>query len=69
MDEVSPLYPAARVRLRSRNPIALVSAVRLALRRAGADHDEIDRFTEEALGAADPAEIRRSCRRWVLLDA
>jgi hypothetical protein len=69
MDEVSPLYPAARVRVRSPNPMALVSAVRLALRRAGADHDEIDRFTEEALAAGDPSEIRRSARRWVPLDA
>jgi len=64
-DEMSPRYPELRVSLRTDNPLALVSATRLALRRAGTDHEEIERFTRDALGSADPGRL---CSRWVRVD-
>ncbi len=45
-----PRYPGIHVTLRSRNPYALVSAVRLAMRRARIGEEEILRFTNEVLG-------------------
>jgi hypothetical protein len=54
--------------MRSENPLAWVSAVRSALRRAGADRTEIDRFSNEAWSAGDPGELASLCRRWVRLD-
>lgn len=60
-----PRYPQLRVSLRTRNPLALVSATRLALRRAGTDRTEIERFTRDALTSADP---RGLCREWVRLE-
>lgn len=47
-----PRYPNIRVRLRSRHPLAAVSAIRHALRRSGVERDEIRRFTDEALAGA-----------------
>lgn len=44
-----PRYPDIRVRLRTRNPLAAISAVRHALRRAGVATSEIRQFTEEAV--------------------
>ena len=63
-----PRYPQLRVALRSRNPFAYVSAVRTALRRAGTDPGEIERFSEEALAADDPQRLRQLCSAWVQLD-
>lgn len=63
-----PRYPQLRVALRSRNPYAYVSAVRNALRRAGTDRVEIERFSEEALQADDPQRLRQLCRAWVQID-
>ncbi len=60
-----PRYPDLHVSLRTENPLALVSATRLALRRAGTDRTEIERFTRDALGSPDP---RTHCGRWVRLD-
>lgn len=57
-------YPGIRVNVRSEKPIALVAAVRHALRRAGIDRGEIRRFSDEAL-AADVEDTREICRRWV----
>jgi hypothetical protein len=60
-----PLYPDLQVSLRTENPLALVSATRLALRRAGKDHGEIDRFTQAALASPDPRDL---CSRWVKVE-
>ncbi len=64
----SPRYPELHVALRSPRPIALVSAVRLALRRAGVEHDEIARFTGEALSQDDPRRTVELCAEWVKVD-
>jgi hypothetical protein len=61
-DQPMPLYPDLQVSLRTDNPMALVSATRLALRRAGKDHGEIERFTRAALASSDPRDL---CSRWV----
>ena len=61
-----PRYPDVHVRLSSHHPLAAVSAVRHALRRAGVDRSEVLRFTEEALDATHPtAEV---CRRWAYVE-
>lgn len=65
---MSPRYPDIRIAIASENPLAWVSAVRLALRRAGADRSEIERFSSEAWSAGDPGELASLCRRWVRLD-
>jgi hypothetical protein len=66
---MEPRYPEIHVSLKSRNRYALVSAVRQGLRRAGRPHDEIDRFSREALTAAedDPRRVEEVCHRWVAL--
>ena len=67
---MGPRFPEVHVTLRSDNRWAVASAVRQALRRAGKDRAEIDRFESEAmaaLGASDPELIRQVCRRWVEL--
>lgn len=61
----SRLRTDARISLRTDNPLALVSAARLALRRAGTDRGEIERFTRDALSSTDP---RQACGRWVRID-
>lgn len=63
-----PLYPEIRVSIRSQNRFALVSAIRQALRRAGTDTGEIDRFSQEALSTPDPRNFEDLCRRWVQID-
>lgn len=70
MDATSmgPIYPEVRVNLRSRNRFALVSAIRHGLRRAGTPHEEIDRFSQEALSTQDPHRFRELCSRWVKVE-
>lgn len=58
-------YPSIRVTKRTANPLVLVAQVRQELRRAGVDHDEIGRFTAEALLDDDPDHARQVCSRWV----
>ena len=66
---MGPLYPQVRVSLRSRNRFALVSAIRLGLRRAGTPAAEIERFSQEALTAVqDPTGFEELCSRWVRMD-
>lgn len=60
-----PRYPRIRACVRSPNPLAHISAVRLALRRAGIDRGEIHRFSELALDLDDAELQRRLCREWV----
>ena len=61
---MAPRYPDIQVRLRSNNPFALISAVRLALRRSHVDPGEISRFTEEALRSEEPQRMRQICSDW-----
>ncbi len=62
-------YPEIHVTVRSRNPLALVAAVRQALRRAGIESQQIRRFSSDALTSTDPAQMREICRAWVDADA
>jgi len=62
----SPRYPDVHVQLHSRNPLAAVSAVRHALRRAGVERSEVRRFTEEAFAARGPA--RDVCCAWACFE-
>lgn len=64
-----PRYPRIQVCVRSPHPLALISAVRLALRRAGIDRREIRSFSQQALGMDDAEGQRRLCRQWVAVDA
>ncbi len=59
-----PRYPDIHVELHSRNPYALISAIRLALRRSHVAPAEIFRFTEEALANDEPRRMREVCNRW-----
>ncbi len=61
---MTPRYPEINVRLRSDNPFALVSAIRLALRRSQVDPGVISRFTEEALANEEPQRMRQVCSDW-----
>ncbi len=61
---MAPRYPDIQVRLRSNNPFALISAVRLALRTSHVDQGEILRFTEEALLSDEPKRMRQVCSDW-----
>jgi len=64
-----PLHPEIHVFSRSRNPLALVSAVRHALRRAGVDHRRITDFSSQAFAGESPDEQREVCEMWVSVDA
>ena len=66
---MTPRYPQIQVRLHSRNPFALVSAVRQGLRRSLVDEREIDRFTEEALQAEQPHRMRAVCSAWATVES
>lgn len=55
--------------MRTRNRWAVAAAIRMAMRRAGKDRREIDRFLAEALAQDDPREFQAACRRWVDLRA
>ncbi|MEM8962814.1 MAG: hypothetical protein AAGD38_15120 [Acidobacteriota bacterium] len=63
-----PTRPA--IKIRTDHPLALVSAVRQALRHAGATSEDIDRFNKEARSAGDEgaAAVRTLCASWADLD-
>ncbi len=63
----APRYPDLSVSLRSHHPLAWVSATRHALRGAGIEPAEIDRFTAEAVGAEQPETVLSVCSRWIRL--
>lgn len=63
-----PLYPEVRVSVRSRNRFALVSAIRLGLRKAGTSPAEIERFSREALSETDNRRFDEICDAWVRLE-
>lgn len=66
--DVNPRYPDICVESHSHNPLALVAAVREALRLAHVEHREISRFSDQALTKQEPRRVREVCRRWVNLD-
>lgn len=59
-----PRYPDIQICLHSRNPLAMVSAVRSALRSADVDACEIRRFSEQALSEDEPARVHDICSQW-----
>jgi hypothetical protein len=61
---VPPRYPGIVIRLVSRNPLALVAAVRQELRRAGAGREEIERFSRQALASERQEDPIAVCRQW-----
>jgi hypothetical protein len=61
----APQFPDLHVTVRSRNRWAVAAAIRQAMRRAGKDRREIDRFVTEALETENPDRLRDVCRRWV----
>lgn len=65
--DMSPRYPEIRVRLQTDHPLALVSAIRHALRRSGVAPTEVRRFSAEALaaGGSHPIEV---CRAWATVE-
>ena len=66
----NPRYPSVQVELNSSHPLALVSAIRQAMRRSGVDSREIHRFSQEAFATQDdPEQLHRLCRRWALIKA
>ena len=65
---MGPLYPEIRVALRSRNRYALVSAIRLGLRKAGTPPEDIERFSREALSTQDPRHFEELCSQWVRME-
>lgn len=67
MTPPSPRFPEVQVTLRTRNRWAVASAVRQALRRAGKDGRDIDRFIAEAMASDDPQTLQEICSRWVNL--
>ena len=64
----TPRYPDVHVKLRSNNPYAVISAVRMALRSSQIDEAEILRFTEEALRSEEPGRMRRVCDDWARVE-
>ena len=65
---MEPRYPKIHVRTRSRNPLALVAAIRAELRRARAGDEEISRFSRQALAMREPTRIREVCRSWAVVE-
>jgi hypothetical protein len=49
--------------------LALVAAVREAMRLAHLEHEEIERFSDQALTAEGSQEMKKVCSRWVRLEA
>jgi len=65
---MQPRYPQIRVTVHSRNPCAIIGAVRLALRQAGIDRSEIQTFSSEAFESPTEDRVRRVCSRWATVD-
>lgn len=61
-----PRYPELSVSVRSSNPLALVAVIREELRRAGAAHADIARFSDQALEDPSDAEhVLEVAEEWV----
>ena len=63
-----PRYPQIFVEVQSPNPLALVAAVREALRLAHVKRSEINEFSNEAFASDSPREVRQVCQEWVTLE-
>ena len=63
-----PRYPQIQVEVQSRNPLALVAAVREALRLAHVEPSEISEFSNEAFSTDSPKKVKEVCREWVRLE-
>lgn len=63
-----PRYPHLDVRLQTGHPLAAIAAVRLALRKAAVDPQEIQLFSDLAFAAVGTAARLDICRRWVHLE-
>lgn len=62
-----PRYPEIQITVHSRNPFALIGAVRQALRQAGVERQEIQEFSRQAFDTDEKEEIERLCGRWANL--
>lgn len=65
---MQPRYPEIRVTVHSRNPCALIGAVRQALRQAGVNRDEIRSFSSEAFASSSDDLVRQVCDQWAILE-
>lgn len=64
-----PRYPKIFVEVESQNPLALVAAVREALRLAHVERSEISEFSNEAFASGSPRDVARVCKEWVRLES
>ncbi len=64
---MAPRYPEIQITVHSRNPFALIGAVRHGLRQAGVERQEIQAFSREAFDTDQEEEIERVCGRWAHL--
>ena len=64
-----PRYPKIFVEIASQNPLALVAAVREALRLAHVRRSEISEFSDEAFASDSPQDVTQVCKEWVRLDS
>ena len=64
-----PRYPEILVEVKSPNPLALVAAVREALRLAHVQRSEISEFSNEVFATDSPQKVQQICREWVTLQA
>jgi len=64
-----PRYPKIWVEIESQNPLALVAAVREALRLAHVQSSEISRFSDEAFASESPRDVKKVCKQWVRLES
>ena len=62
-----PRYPKIFVEIESTNPLALVAAVREALRLAHVKRSEISEFSDEAFSSGSPKGVTEVCKEWVRL--
>ena len=63
-----PRYPKISVGIDSSNPLALVAAVREAMRLAHVRRSEISRFSDEAFATDSANGVQRICAAWVHLE-
>jgi len=63
-----PRYPKIFVEVESKNPLALVAAVREALRLAHVRRSEISEFSDEAFASDSPKDVTQVCKEWVRLE-
>ena len=64
-----PRYPKIFIEIESRNPLALVAAVREALRLAHVQRSEISEFSDEAFSSDSAKDVTQVCKEWVNLEA